>query len=151
MHGLVTRASIPRARAVVRTYSARERVLQSMLLFAALARTCLMFNRLRRCHAQRALLAYHHRFRWGLLLGALALALVTPSAGAAEELVPVPGRAWEAGVRKSFFMPALEIGGFIFGLNQIDRHFIDAEEYGSDAQPPVIRLGEGQSPRKLSA
>jgi hypothetical protein len=71
--------------------------------------------------------------RWVLLTSALAHTLMTPSAGFAEEPAPAPVQSWEAGARKSFFIPALEIGGFIFGLNQIDRHFVDAQEYGSDA------------------
>jgi hypothetical protein len=58
---------------------------------------------------------------------------VTPGAGVAEERDATPVLSWEAGARKSFFIPALEIGGFIVGLNQIDRHFIDAKEYGTNA------------------
>ena len=65
-----------------------------------------MCNGLRGRHAQRALLGSHDRFRWGLLIGALALTLVTPSVGAAEEPVPIPGRSWEAAARKNFHIPA---------------------------------------------
>ena len=65
--------------------------------------------------------------RWVLLTSALALTLMTPSTGSAEEPAPVPVQSWEAGVRKSFFIPTLEIGGFIVGLNQVDRHFVDAK------------------------
>ena len=73
--------------------------------------------------------------QWVLLTGTLALVLMTSSMGCAEESAPVPvwSWEWEAGARKSFFIPALEIGGFIFGLNQIDRHFVDAQEYGTNA------------------
>jgi hypothetical protein len=39
---------------------------------------------------------------------------------------------WETGAGKSYAIPALEIGGFIVGLNQYNRHFIDSDEYGTD-------------------
>ncbi|MBZ5637193.1 MAG: DUF3943 domain-containing protein [Acidobacteriia bacterium] len=40
--------------------------------------------------------------------------------------------SWETGVGKSYVIPAFEIFGFDFLLNQADRHFIDAEAYGSN-------------------
>ncbi len=39
---------------------------------------------------------------------------------------------WETGKGESYVIPALEVSGFIFGLNQFNRHFIDPDEYGSD-------------------
>src|SRR5688500_19028673 len=58
--------------------------------------------------------------RRALLSGLLALAMVVPGVGFAEE----PGKSW--------VIPALEVGGFVVGLNQFNRHFIDSEEYGTD-------------------
>jgi hypothetical protein len=84
-----------------------------MLLLVNRRRTLLMCNGLRDRSAQRAWLGAYARFRWGLRIGALALALVTPSAGAAEEPALVPGRSWEAAGRRSFVILALEIAGFI--------------------------------------
>lgn len=42
--------------------------------------------------------------------------------------------SWETGEGKSYLIPALEVGGFLLGLNLFDRLFIDSEEYGSDLQ-----------------
>ncbi|TMB85842.1 MAG: hypothetical protein E6J45_14830, partial [Chloroflexi bacterium] len=63
-----------------------------------------------------------------LLTGALtaALALVTPDAGLAEEPTASPVLSWETGAGKSYVIPAAEIVGFIFGLNQFDRHFFNS-------------------------
>jgi hypothetical protein len=77
-----------------------------------------------------------------------------PSAGFSEEPAstarPTPSRRWQAdptapapeisnqvlswepGAGKSYSIPAAEIIGFDFLLNQFDRHFIDAGEYGSN-------------------
>jgi hypothetical protein len=63
-----------------------------------------------------------------LLLAALALALAAPPPAAAERL------SWETGGGKSHVIPALEIGGFLAGLNLFDRHLIDEDEYGSDGR-----------------
>jgi hypothetical protein len=66
----------------------------------------------------------------------LALALVTSAAGFAEEPAPEapkPLLSWETGTGKSYLIPALEVGGFIFGLNQFNRHFIDPKVYGTNA------------------
>lgn len=62
-----------------------------------------------------------------LLTAVLAITLVAPRPGAAAEPL-----SWETGEGKSYVIPALEIGGFLTGLNQINRHFIDSNEYGSD-------------------
>ncbi|HEY7492301.1 MAG TPA: DUF3943 domain-containing protein [Candidatus Tectomicrobia bacterium] len=72
--------------------------------------------------------------QWVLFTSVLALVLVLPSAGAAEEAAPAPVLSWEeAVVRKSFFIPALEIAGFIFGLNQVDRHVVKTQEFDTNA------------------
>lgn len=70
-------------------------------------------------------------FRRVCLSGALALLLMTPHAGSGAEPTPAPAPSWKWAVeaRKSFVIPALEVSGFIFGLNQFDRHFIDDGEY----------------------
>ena len=62
-----------------------------------------------------------------LLIPVLALALAAPRPGAAAEPL-----SWETGEGKSYVIPALEIGGFLTGLNQVNRHLIDSKEYGSD-------------------
>jgi hypothetical protein len=90
-------------------------------------------------------------FRWALFTGVLALALVTPGAGFAEEPisaaapsspapplvapigpsapeVPKTGLSWETGAGRSYVIPALELGGYLFLLNQFDRHFGDSQE-----------------------
>ena len=85
-------------------------------------------------------------FRWVLLTGALALVLVTPGAGIAEELtfegfdfaaapafqaadftappleMPKAVPSWETQTKanRSYVLPALEIVGFEFLLNRLD-------------------------------
>ena len=58
-----------------------------------------------------------------LMLGLVAPA---PTLGEGQKL------DWETGEGKSYAIPALEVSGFIFGLNQFNRHFVDSKEYGSD-------------------
>lgn len=65
--------------------------------------------------------------RRALLTAGLALALLAPPPAAAAERL-----SWETGAGKSYVIPALEIAGFLTGLNQVDRHLIDEEEYGTD-------------------
>src|SRR6266704_1972192 len=62
---------------------------------------------------------------------ALAIALWTPGEACAEERA-APRLDWETGEGKSYLIPALEVGGFIFGLNQFNRHVIDRDTYGTD-------------------
>jgi len=62
-----------------------------------------------------------------VLIAGLALALAAPRPAAAAEPL-----SWETGEGKSYVIPALEIGGFLTGLNQVNRHLIDSKEYGSD-------------------
>lgn len=68
-----------------------------------------------------------------LLIAVLALALLMPSAGLADEPAPAPRLDWETGEGKSWVIPAFEVTGFIGGLNLFNRFFIDPDEYGSDA------------------
>ena len=90
-------------------------------------------------------------FRWALLLGVLGLALMEPRAGMAAEPNPTanlklpdlsrsdpaadeaathrPVLSWDTGAGKSYFIPALEIVGFEFLLNQFDRHFMTDPAY----------------------
>lgn len=85
-----------------------------------------------------------------ILIGVLALVLITPAivsaaddpkldtkeqqiaptAFAAKE--PEPVLNWGVGYGKSYVIPALDIVGFDFLLNQFDRHFIDSEVFGSN-------------------
>jgi hypothetical protein len=62
------------------------------------------------------------------LAALLILGLLAPTVARAE------GQKldWETGEGRSYAVPALEIGGFIFGLNQFNRHLVDSKEYGSD-------------------
>ena len=62
------------------------------------------------------------------LVTLLVLSLLAPAVAFAES----PKLDWETGEGKSYVIPALEIGGFLLGLNQVNRHFIDSKEYGSD-------------------
>ncbi|HEV3346803.1 MAG TPA: DUF3943 domain-containing protein, partial [Methylomirabilota bacterium] len=63
-----------------------------------------------------------------ILVALLILSLLAPAAAIAES----PKLDWETGEGKSYAIPALEVTGFIFDLNQFNRHFIDSKEYGSD-------------------
>jgi hypothetical protein len=90
-------------------------------------------------------------FLWALLTGALALALVTPGAGFAQErsstdeltspaplqAAPIgppfpeelkPGVSWEMRPGRSYLIPALEIPAYILLLNLYDRHFTEPRE-----------------------
>ena len=80
---------------------------------------------------------YADAFRWALLTGVLALGLVAPGAGFAEDLVLAgaseaqkPVLSWETRAGRSYGIPALEVTGFILTLNQFNRRFIDPEVYG---------------------
>ena len=70
--------------------------------------------------------------RRGLVTGALALALVTPGAGSAEEPAKTPVLDWDTGAGKSYYIPAFEILGFNIGLNLFDRLFLDEKTYSTD-------------------
>ena len=65
-----------------------------------------------------------------LLIAVLALA--APTAHAADETTS-DKLDWETGKGKSYLIPALEVGGFLFGLNQFDRRFLDdSRDYESN-------------------
>jgi hypothetical protein len=53
-----------------------------------------------------------------------------PTAFASD--TPRPVLAWGAGNGKSYLVPALDILGFDFLLNQFNRNFIDPKTYGSN-------------------
>jgi uncharacterized protein DUF3943 len=70
--------------------------------------------------------------RGALVASALVVVLLAPPVAADE-----PARAtrildWDTGTGKSYWIPALEIGGFVFALNQFDRHAFDKETYDTD-------------------
>jgi hypothetical protein len=89
-------------------------------------------------------------FSWALLTGALALVLATQGAGFAEEPAsaaaptsPAPPKAapapplsevpqsvlsWETRAGRSYVIPAVEVIGYLFLLNQFDRHFVEPKE-----------------------
>ena len=65
--------------------------------------------------------------RCWLLIATLTMALTAPRPGTAAEPL-----SRDTGEGESYVIPALEIAGFLTGLNQVNRHFIDSKEYGSD-------------------
>jgi hypothetical protein len=84
-------------------------------------------------------------FHWALLAGVFALVLATQGAGFAEEpaaapmtpgAAPAPARSevpktvlsWETGAGRSYVIPAVEVIGYLFLLNQFDRHFVEPKE-----------------------
>jgi len=87
----------------------------------------------------------------GLMTGALAVALMTPGAGFAQERTsaaeptsqaptqsgpigpPAPEGSkqvlnWETGAGRSYLIPAGELIGYLILLNQFDRHFVEPKE-----------------------
>ena len=91
------------------------------------------------------------QFLWALLTSALALALVMPGAGYAQERTsadaptsPGPSQAapigppapegpkqvlnWETGAGRSYIIPAVELIGYLLLLNQFDRHFVEPKD-----------------------
>ena len=71
------------------------------------------------------------RYASAVLTGALALALALPALVCAEE-TRAGAVDWETGAGKSYVIPAAEIAGFIFGLNQFNRHVSGEKDYDSD-------------------
>jgi len=71
--------------------------------------------------------------RGTLVAGVLAITLLARPAGAADEPArPTRILDWDTGAGKSYWIPALEIGGFVFALNQFDRHVFDRATYDTD-------------------
>lgn len=70
--------------------------------------------------------------RCALLAAALALAFAGPPRGFAEEPKPAEALDWDTGARKSYLIPALEIPGFVVGLNVVDRYLYPGTDYDSD-------------------
>ena len=102
-----------------------------------------------------------------LLWALLALALVAPGAGFAQEegtssdarILPAPPQAapigppasdegpkqflnWETGEGKSYIIPAFEVTGYLLLLNQFDRHFVEPKD--------VYRTGTKSSWKNLT-
>lgn len=50
------------------------------------------------------------------------------AAAAAEKL------DWETGAGKSYVIPALEVGAFVFSLNQVNRRLFDGNNYDTDGE-----------------
>jgi hypothetical protein len=69
--------------------------------------------------------------------GALFLGLVVPAAIRAEP----PVLDWETGAGRSYVIPAAELVGFIFGLNQFNRRALDSADYDSDMHTAARNLG----------
>lgn len=66
-----------------------------------------------------------------LVVVSLLLAFVATGVGLAEERRATT-LDWETGAGKSYVIPAAELAAFVFGLNQVDRHFLEKETYASD-------------------
>ncbi|HXH83710.1 MAG TPA: DUF3943 domain-containing protein [Candidatus Tectomicrobia bacterium] len=73
------------------------------------------------------------RVRCVKLVGALMLALATPSVGLAQDSAS-RRLDRETGEHRSFLVPALEIPGFILGLNVFNRLALDSDDYDSDRE-----------------
>jgi Domain of unknown function (DUF3943) len=76
--------------------------------------------------------------RHALVTGALLGTLLSPGLGSAEDTPPAPRSPanvldWETGAGKSYLIPALEVPGFVFGLNQLDRNIYGGTDYDTDA------------------
>jgi hypothetical protein len=71
------------------------------------------------------------RFTRAILTGALVFLLTMPSVVFAEE-PRAQALDWETGAGKSYVIPAAEVAGFIFGLNQFNRHVTGDKDYDSD-------------------
>ena len=67
-----------------------------------------------------------------LAAGGLVLALVTPAAAEEGSARPTRILDWDTGAGRSYWIPAVEVAGFVFALNQFDRHVFDKETYDTD-------------------
>jgi hypothetical protein len=109
---------------------------------------------------------YQHagKLLWALLTGAIALAAsgaafaqdeptsaATPESPATPQAAPIGPPApegpkqflnWETGAGKSYVIPAVELIGYLFLLNQFDRHFVEPKD--------VYRTGTGSFWKNLT-
>ena len=68
-----------------------------------------------------------------VILCAIAIILAAPACAAAEDPPAARERAWGTGKNYlNYLIPALEVGGFVFAMNQFNRHFVDSDEYDTD-------------------
>src|SRR5207237_10482963 len=81
--------------------------------------------------------------RGSFLAATLALSLVMPGAGCAEEWTKGARLNWETGEGKSYLIPALEVGGFLVGLNAFNRTFIGSDTYGNSGTSIWRKLRSG--------
>jgi Domain of unknown function (DUF3943) len=81
------------------------------------------------------------RTRRAFFAGAFSLVLLIPAAAGAADPTPTPVLVWETGEGRNYLVPAIEIAGFIFALNQFNRAFIDDHEYDSDVHTFARNLG----------
>jgi Domain of unknown function (DUF3943) len=59
---------------------------------------------------------------------------------AAEEPAAAKRLDWDTGENRSYWIPALEVGTFVFTLNQINRHLLGCCDYDTDADTFVKNL-----------
>src|SRR5260370_21448610 len=78
--------------------------------------------------------ARSHSMPAGLRGSTLAPSPLMPGAGDAEEWTKDARLNWETGEGKSYLIPALEVGGFLVGLNAFNRTFIDSDTYGTSGR-----------------
>jgi hypothetical protein len=67
-----------------------------------------------------------------LLAGLLALLLLA-SGAAADDTTGPRVLNWDTGENRSYWIPALEVGGFVFALNKFNRYTLGGSDYDTDA------------------
>src|SRR5260370_8378244 len=70
------------------------------------------------------------------LVALLVLSLLAPATAGAES----QKLDWETGEGKTYAIPALEVSGFIFELNQFNRHLIDSKQSPPNSNPIAAHL-----------
>jgi hypothetical protein len=71
--------------------------------------------------------------RHALVAGVLAATCLGTGPARADDDPPAPVLDWQTGAGRSYLIPALEIPGFGFLVNQFDRAAYDSSDYDSDA------------------
>ena len=71
--------------------------------------------------------------RRSLLATLVVVVALAPATGIAQDGVAGPRLDWETGEGKSYWIPALEVGGFVFALNRVNRHLFGGSDYDTDA------------------